>query len=66
MDDFRTKMMSAVKAAGQQLIDQAEDIVGDAELLRSLKIEIDFDQEEAGLFSVIPEMTIKRGHLIRI
>ena len=66
MDDFRAKMVSAVKAAGQQLIDQAEGIVGDAELLRSLKIEIDFDQEEAGLFSVIPEMTIKRGHFIRI
>lgn len=66
MDDFRAKMIRMVRNAGQQLIDQAEDIVGDAELLRSLKIEIDFDQEEAGLFSVIPEMMIKRGHFIRI
>lgn len=66
MDDFRAEMIRMVRNAGQQLIDQAEDIVGDAELLRSLKIEIDFDQEEAGLFSVIPEMTIKRGHFIRI
>lgn len=66
MDDFRTEMVGAVKAAGQQLIDQAEDIVGNAEMLRSLKIEIDFDQLDEGVFSMFPEMTIKRGHLIRI
>lgn len=66
MDDFRAEMVSAVKAAGQQLIDQAEDIVGSAEMMSSLKIEIDFDQLETGMFSMFPEMTIKRGHLIRI
>lgn len=66
MDDFRAEMVSAVKAAGQQLIDQAEDIVGNAEMMSSLKIKIDFDGMEDGLFSVFSEMTIKRGHLIRI
>ena len=66
MDDFRNEMVSAVKAAGQQLIDQAENIVGNAELLRSLKIEIDFDGMEPGMFSSIPIITVKSDHFIRI
>lgn len=66
MDDFQNEIVNAIKNAGQRLIDQAEDIVGDGELLRSMRIDIDFDGMEAGTFLSTPIITIKRESLVKM
>lgn len=42
---FRDTLINAVKDAAQELIDRAEDIVGEPMLLSSMCITIDFDSE---------------------
>ena len=59
-EQYRKFLIEAVKAAGQMMIDNAEDAVGNIDLMTDFCIKFDFNQEGRGS---IPEMTIIRSHL---
>ena len=62
-EQYRKFLVEAVKAAGQMMIDNAEDAVGNTDLISDFSISFDFSQENSG---GIPEMTIMRSHLPKI
>ncbi len=57
--DYRSYLVECVKAAGQMIIDMADDIVGKTDAMTNLALEVSFDQEMRS----IPEITITRMHL---
>ena len=59
-EQHRKFLIEAVKAAGQMMIDNAEDAVGNINLMTDFCIKFDFSQENNGS---IPVMTITRSHL---
>ena len=59
-EQYRKFLVEAVKAAGQMLIDNAEDVVGHIDLMTDFCIKFEFSQENNGS---IPVMTITRSHL---
>ena len=59
-EKYRKFLVEAVKAAGQMMIDNAEDAVGNIDLMTDFSIKFDFSQEDNGS---IPVMTITRSHL---
>ena len=58
-EDYRSYLVECVKAAGQMIIDMADDIVGETDVMTNLALEVSFDQENRS----IPEITITRTHL---
>ena len=59
-EQYRKFLIEAVKAAGQMMIDNAEDVVGHIDLMTDFSINFEFSQENCG---GVPEMTIIRSHL---
>ena len=59
-EQYRKFLVEAVKAAGQMMIDNAEDVVGHLDLMTDFSINFEFSQENCG---GVPEMTIIRSHL---
>ena len=59
-EQYRKFLIEAVKAAGQMMIDNAEDVVGHIDLMTDFSINFEFSQEDRG---GIPEMTIIKSHL---
>ena len=59
-ENYRKFLIEAVKAAGQMMIDNAEDAVGNIDLMTDFSINFEFSQEDRGS---IPEMTIIKSHL---
>ena len=59
-EKYRKFLTEAVKAAGQMMIDNAEDVVGNIDLMTDFCIKFEFSQENNGS---IPVMTITRSHL---
>ena len=59
-EQYRKFLIEAVKAAGQMMIDNAEDVVGHLDLMTDFSINFEFSQENCG---GVPEMTIIRSHL---
>ena len=59
-EQYRKFLIEAVKAAGQMMIDNAEDTVGNTDLMTDFSIKFDFSQENNGS---VPVMTITRSHL---
>ena len=59
-EQYRKFLVEAVKAAGQMMIDNAEDTVGNIDLMTDFSINFEFSQEDRG---GIPKMTIIRSHL---
>ena len=57
--NFKQGLIESIKVAGQMLIDKAEDIVGEGELISNLNVSIDFDQ----VMESIPELIITRSHV---
>lgn len=57
--DYRSYLVECVKAAGQMIINMADDIVGETDAMTNLALEVSFDQEKRS----IPEITITRMHL---
>lgn len=58
--DYRAYLVECVKATGQMIIDMAEDIVGETDMMSNLSISAEFDQE---FNRSIPELTITRSHM---
>ena len=59
-EQYRKFLIEAVKAAGQMMIDNAEDVVGHTDLITDFCIKFEFSQENNGS---IPVMAITRSHL---
>lgn len=59
-EKYRKFLVEAVKAAGQMMIDNAEDAVGNIDLMTDFCIKFEFSQENNGS---IPVMTIIKSHL---
>ena len=59
-EKYRKFLTEAVKAAGQMMIDNAEDVVGHIDLMTDFSINFEFSQEDRG---GIPEMTTIKSHL---
>ena len=59
-EDYRSYLVECVKAAGQMIIDMAEDIIGQTDYITDLAVEARFNQEDS---RSIPEITITRMHL---
>ena len=59
-EQYRKFLVEAVKAAGQMMIDNAEDAVGNIDLMTDFSIKFVFSQENN---RSIPVMTITRSHL---
>ena len=59
-EKYRKFLTEAVKAAGQMMIDNAEDVVGHIDLMTDFCIKFKFSQENNGS---IPVMTITSSHL---
>lgn len=59
-EQYRKFLVEAVKAAGQMMIDNAEDAVGNIDLMTDFSINFEFSQEDR---DGIPKMTIIRSHL---
>ena len=57
--NYRSYLVECVKTAGNMIIDMADDIVGKADKISNLALEIRFDNEMRN----IPEITITRMHL---
>ena len=58
-EDYRSYLVECVKAAGQMIINMADDIVGETDAMTNLALEVNFDQENRS----IPEITITRTYL---
>ena len=58
--EYRSYLVECVKTAGQMIIDMAEDIVGNFDMITNLAVEVSFDQEDR---ASIPEITITKMHL---
>ena len=44
-EDYRSYLVECVKAAGQMIIDMADDILGETDAMTNLALEVSFDQE---------------------
>lgn len=56
-EETRLKMVEMVKAGGQEIIDRAEDIIGDGESISSIELRLYFDD------ACVPELEVRRAHL---
>ena len=57
--NYRSYLVECVKTAGNMIIDMADDIVGEADVITNLTLEVHFDNEMRN----IPEIIITRMHL---
>lgn len=57
--DNRTRLVEEVKAIGQEIIDRAEDIVGEGDLIRDLTLMASFS---SGPEVQVPTLEITREH----
>lgn len=61
-DTFRSELVELVKASGQELIDRAEEIVGDMTLISDFGISIDFGLHE-GRLDTCPRITVNHEYV---
>ena len=63
-DEFRAKLADLVRASGQELIDRADEIVGDTTLITGFDISIDFGFYE-GRLEEVPKITVNHEYISR-
>ena len=63
-DEFRAKLADLVRASGQELIDRADEIVGDSTLVSGFNIYIDFGLYE-GRLETVPKITVTHEYISR-
>lgn len=60
MGDYRDYLKELVKAAGRELIERADDLVGNGDLIGSFDIWIRFPQDQ-----LFPTIEVQREHLVK-
>ena len=61
--EFRTMLVDMVKAAGQEIIDRAEDLVGEGDLLSDFDISIQFPINENYRLNAVPTIEVNKSYL---
>ena len=61
-EDFRKMLVEMVKASGQEVIDIAEDLVGNGDLITDFNIWISFPTDGRMLIGY-PEIEVTRSHI---
>lgn len=62
-EEFRKKLVELVKASGQEVIDRAEDLVGDGDALSDFDIWIRFPLVETSIVNSIPTIEVTKSYL---
>ena len=60
-EKYREQLIELVKASGQEVIDRAEDLVGDGELMTEFTIQLLFPRDEAPTISTTREYVSKKA-----
>lgn len=60
-EKYREQLIKLVKASGQEVIDRAEDLVGDGELMTEFTIQLLFPQDEVPTISTTREYVSKKA-----
>ena len=63
-DEFRAKLAELVRASGRELIDRADEIVGDTTLITGFDISIDFGFYE-GRLETVPKIKVNHEYISR-
>ena len=61
-DNFQQKLIQAVKDAGQEIVDNAEDFVGSSNMLNDMTITIRFDPESK---MYLPTIDVDKTYLCK-
>lgn len=61
-DNFQQKLIQAVKDAGQEIVDNAEDFVGSGSMLSDMTITIRFDLEHS---MYLPTIDVDKTYLCK-
>lgn len=62
-DDFRTCVVKMVKASGQEIIDKAEELVGNGERMTNLEIRIKIVKDGQLFGADYPDIEVTRGYV---
>ena len=60
-EKYREQLIKLVKASGQEVIDRAEDLVGDGELMTEFTIQLLFPKDEVPTISTTREYVSKKS-----
>lgn len=61
-ESFRKLLVAMVKAAGQEMIDRAEDLVGNGDLISDFDLWVRFPINERYVVDGIPTIEVTRSH----
>lgn len=64
-EEFRKKLVELVKASGQEVIDRAEELVGDGDLLTDFDIWLRFPLGETSILTSIPTIEVSKSYVSR-
>lgn len=63
-EEFRKLLVNMVKASGQELIDRAEDLVGDGDLISGFDIWLRFPVD-GNMMTGVPTIEVTRTHIAK-
>lgn len=64
-EEFRKKLVELVKASGQEVIDRAEELVGDGDLITDFDIWLRFPIGETSIVTAIPTIEVSKSYASR-
>ena len=64
-EEFRNKLVELVKASGQEVIDRAEELVGEGELITDFDIWLRFPLGETSIVTSIPTIEVSKSYVSR-
>lgn len=64
-EEFRKKLVELVKASGQEVIDRAEELVGDGDLITDFDIWLRFPIGETSIVTSIPTIEVSKSYVSR-
>lgn len=63
-EEFKKLMVEMVKASGQEIVDRAEDLVGNGDLLTDFDIRIRFPVD-SGMIVGVPTIELTKSYMIK-
>ena len=64
-EEFRNKLVELVKASGQEVIERAEELVGDGDLITDFDIWLRFPIGETSIVTAIPTIEVSKSYASR-
>ena len=62
-EEFRKKLVEIVKASGQEVIDRAEELVGDGDLITDFDIWLRFPIGETSIVTAISTIEVSKSYV---